>query len=85
MKVHKIKDSFEKKLRTAEADRDAVIADREKLRGIVISMERVVQATRKGADMDKRELENCAREKDILNKNILRHQGKLHAIKRYIY
>lgn len=74
-KSHKQKDVFEKKLKYTEVDREAVAAEREKLRVTVGNMEREIQAVKKGADMDKRELDNCAREKEILNKNILRHQG----------
>lgn len=49
--------------------------ERDKLRITIGNMEKEIQAAKKSADMDKRELDNCAREKDILNKNILRHQG----------
>lgn len=69
------KDVLEKKLKFTENDRDSIILDREKLRVTIGNMEREVQAAKKGADLDKRELDNCAREKEILNKNILRHQG----------
>lgn len=77
-KVLKQRDILEKKLKSTEGDRDAVTQEREKLRVTVGNMEREVQAAKKGADMDKRDLDNCAREKEILNKNILRHQGVLH-------
>lgn len=81
MKSHKTKEMLEKRLRASEAERDAVIADREKLRVTIGNMEREVQGAKKGADADKRDLENCAREKDILNKNILRHQGIFQVIR----
>lgn len=76
-KAHISKDVLEKKLKLAELDRDSVVVEREKLRVTVANMEREIQTIKKGADVDKRELDNCAREKDILNKNILRHQGKV--------
>lgn len=71
------KEVLEKKLKAAELDRDSVVVEREKLRVTVANMEREIQSIKKGADVDKRELDNCAREKDILNKNILRHQGNI--------
>lgn len=76
-KVSKMKDTLDKRLKLTEMDRDGIIAEREKLRMTVGNMEREIQGVKKGADMDKRELENCCREKEILNKNILRHQGNM--------
>lgn len=64
-------------MKHAELERDVILGEREKLRVTIGNMEREVQAAKKGADMDKRDLENCTREKEILNKNILRHQGVL--------
>lgn len=76
-KFNKQKEVLDKKLKIAEEDRDGVVVEREKLRITVANMEREIQGVKKSADQDKRELDNCAREKDILNKNILRHQGKI--------
>lgn len=74
-KVTQQREVLEKKLKMTEEDREAVTLEREKLRITLANMEREVQSIKKTADLDKRELDNCAREKDILNKNILRHQG----------
>lgn len=75
-RVTRQKDAIEKKLRVTEVDRDGVVNEREKLRQMISNIEHEVQVLKKAADTEKRELDNCSREKEILNKNILRHQGK---------
>lgn len=69
------KEMLDKTLKSIAIERDAVIMEREQLRQTLSSIERDMQDLKKTADTDKRQLDNCTREKEILTKNILRHQG----------
>lgn len=73
----KVRENYDKKLKHMENDKAKVGEDRDKLRQIYANMEREVEAVKKQQGSDKRNLENMLREKDILNKNILRHQGQI--------
>lgn len=72
-----VRENYDKKLKQMENDKAKVGEDRDKLRQIYANMEREVEAMKKQQESDKRNLENFLREKDILNKNILRHQGQI--------
>lgn len=75
-KFNKIRDNYDKKLSKCELDRYNIIEDRDKLRQMYCNMEKEVEQYKKQSDLDKRTMDGMNREKDILNKNILRHQGK---------
>lgn len=77
MQFGKVRENYDKKLKHMENDKAKVGEDRDKLRQIYANMEREVEAMKKQQESDKRNLENLLREKDILNKNILRHQGQV--------
>lgn len=72
----KVREVYDKKLKQMENDKAKVGEDRDKLRQIYANMEREVEAMKKQQESDKRNVENLLREKEILNKNILRHQGQ---------
>lgn len=71
----KIREGYDKKIKQIENDRTKMAEDRDKLRQLHANMEREVESMKKQQNADKRNIENLLREKDILNKNILRHQG----------
>lgn len=74
-KVSKMREVLEKKLKNLESEKCVVILERDKLRQMVSSVETEIQQIKKVADNDKRTLEGLQREKEIMSKSILRHQG----------
>lgn len=52
-----------------------MIEEREKLRNIVRTMQKEVTKIKQNSLDDKRVMEHLMKEKEMLNKNILRHQG----------
>lgn len=77
----KQKEMLDRRIKDFEAERDANVMEREKLRQMLSSIECDMHALKKDADTDKRQLDNCIREKEILTKNILRHQGRICLLK----
>lgn len=49
--------------------------DVEKLRQLLVNMEREIESVKKQADETKRGTEKITREREIMSKNILRQQG----------
>lgn len=75
IKAGKTKEFLDKKQYDTEKEKYAIIEEREKLKQVIHNMEKEIEKGRKVSENDKRLMETMHREKDILNKNILRHQG----------
>ncbi|XP_045475100.1 cilia- and flagella-associated protein 58-like [Harmonia axyridis] len=74
-KLTKMKDLYDKKLLAMDSDKNDVIQERNKLRQRLIIIEKEVDDMKKQADSEKRAMDSIAREKDIMNKSIMRQQG----------
>lgn len=74
-KTIKAKESAEKKISLVEKEKREVIEEREKIKGMLHSVEKEIEKSKVNAELDKRTMEHMAREKDILNKNVLRQQA----------
>ncbi|KAK9886136.1 hypothetical protein WA026_014923 [Henosepilachna vigintioctopunctata] len=74
-KLTKTKDLYDKKIMAMDADKNEVVQDRLKLRQRLFILEKDMDDMKKHADGEKRATEAIIREKDLLNKSILRQQG----------
>lgn len=74
-KLMKVRVVLEKKIRVIQHDEDEIIADRNNLRVRLMTMERQIEDIKKFYDEDKRTIETLTKEKDILNKALIRQQG----------
>ncbi|XP_044753434.1 cilia- and flagella-associated protein 58-like [Coccinella septempunctata] len=74
-KLTKMKDLYDKKLLAMDSDKNDVVQDRNKLRQRLVIIEKEVDDMKKQADAEKRAMDSIAREKEIMNKSIMRQQG----------
>ncbi|KAF2901963.1 hypothetical protein ILUMI_04223 [Ignelater luminosus] len=73
-KFSTIRESYDKKFTKLEAEKSTVVMDRDKIRQLYVNMEKEIEQFKKQSDLDKRTIDGMNREKDILNKNILKQQ-----------
>lgn len=74
-KCTKMREVLEKRVKTLETEKSMLTMELDKVRQMTASMETEVQQSKKAADLDKRQIEGLTREKEIMSKSILRHQG----------
>lgn len=74
-KCLKMREVLEKKIKTVESEKSVAMMERDRMRQMVSSVENEIQQVKKSADADKRSLDALQREKEIMSKSILRHQG----------
>lgn len=74
-KLSKVKELCEKKICLIDSEKNDIIQDRLKCRQKIALMEKEIDDLKKQADSDKRTVEASMREKDLLNKSILKQQG----------
>lgn len=74
-KFSNIREQYDKRLIKMEGDKVGIAAERDKLQQLYANVEKEMQSFKKQSDADKRVMESMSREKEILNKNIMRHQG----------
>lgn len=72
-----MKDLYDKKMQAMDSDKNDVIQERNKLRQRLVIIEKEVDDMKKQADAEKRAMDSIAREKEIMNKSIMRQQGDL--------
>lgn len=84
-KLNKMREMIQRKLRQVEDQKADVERDRETLRSQMTGLERELDSAKKQAEMDKKAIEDLVRERDILNKNLLKAAGatqkQLHLVK----
>lgn len=76
-KYSKSKEIVEARIKQVEEEKVDINTEREKLRQMIANMTREIDLMKRQADNDRRSLEHLTREKEIMNKNIVRQQGKL--------
>eukprot|EP00164_Ancoracysta_twista_P002083 GFYU01002746.1.p1 GENE.GFYU01002746.1~~GFYU01002746.1.p1 ORF type:complete len:871 (-),score=408.33 GFYU01002746.1:57-2669(-) len=74
-RVNKAREVLLKKVKTLEEQKAEVERARDALKGDIVSLEREIETERKQADLDKKTIEDLLRERDILNKNLLKAHG----------
>ncbi|ELV11671.1 Coiled-coil domain-containing protein 147, partial [Tupaia chinensis] len=71
-KLNKIREQIHKKLRQLEDQKAEVEQHKETLKNQILGLEREVEASKKQAELDKKAMDELLRERDILNKNMLK-------------
>ncbi|KAL3268053.1 hypothetical protein HHI36_007182 [Cryptolaemus montrouzieri] len=74
-KLTKMKDLYDKKLLAMDSDKNDLVQERNKIRQRLMLLEKEIDDMKKQADIEKRAMDAFAREKEIMNKSIMRHQG----------
>lgn len=74
-KYSKSKEIVEARIKQVEEEKTEMNIDREKLRQMIGNMSREIDLMKRQTDNDRRSLEHLTREKDIMNKNMVRQQG----------
>uniref|UniRef100_G1PKI3 Cilia and flagella associated protein 58 n=1 Tax=Myotis lucifugus TaxID=59463 RepID=G1PKI3_MYOLU len=71
-KLNKIREQIHKKLHQIEDQKAEVEQHKETLKSQILGLEREVEASKKQAELDKKAMDELLRERDMLNKNMLR-------------
>uniref|UniRef100_A0A8C0XMZ5 Cilia- and flagella-associated protein 58 central coiled coil domain-containing protein n=1 Tax=Castor canadensis TaxID=51338 RepID=A0A8C0XMZ5_CASCN len=71
-KLNKIREQIHKKLHQIEDQKAEVEQHKETLKNQILGLEREVDASKKQAELDKKAMDELLRERDILNKNMLK-------------
>ncbi|XP_023571263.1 cilia- and flagella-associated protein 58 [Octodon degus] len=71
-KLNKIRDQIHKKLHQVEDQKTEVEQHKETLKNQILGLEREVETSKKQAELDKKAMDELLRERDILNKNMLK-------------
>eukprot|EP00002_Diphylleia_rotans_P004987 TRINITY_DN1392_c1_g3_i1.p1 TRINITY_DN1392_c1_g3~~TRINITY_DN1392_c1_g3_i1.p1 ORF type:complete len:887 (-),score=260.76 TRINITY_DN1392_c1_g3_i1:165-2825(-) len=75
LRVNRIRESLLKKIKLMEDQKAELEAARDQLRQEMTSLEREMESQRKQIEGDKGDIEDLIRERDILNKNLLKAAG----------
>eukprot|EP01135_Chromosphaera_perkinsii_P000050 Nk52_evm1s24 gene=Nk52_evmTU1s24 len=75
MKVNKIRETVQRKLKLIEEQKHEVEKKRESLKSKITTMERSLETQLKQSEQDHKVIEDLMRERDILNKNLLKSAG----------
>lgn len=71
-RLNRMRETIQRKLRTVEDHKSEVEQSKETLKGNITALERELESARKQAEMDKKAIDDLVRERDILNKNMLK-------------
>nr|XP_031538693.1 cilia- and flagella-associated protein 58 [Vicugna pacos] len=71
-KLNKIREQIHKKLHQIEDQKAEVEQHKETLKNQILGLEREVEASKKQVELDKKAMDELLRERDILNKNMLK-------------
>ncbi|KAK5644587.1 hypothetical protein RI129_005887 [Pyrocoelia pectoralis] len=74
-KFSTIREQYDKKIVKLDNDKRSAWEERDLLRQIQISAQKEIQDYKRQSDADKRVIISMVKEKELLNKNILKHQG----------
>lgn len=78
-KFSAIRESYDKRFTKLETEKNTIVIDRDKIRQLYVNIQKEIDQFKKQSDLDKRTIDGMNREKDILNKNILKQQGFLNS------
>ncbi|KAM4852432.1 cilia- and flagella-associated protein 58 [Thomomys bottae] len=71
-KLNKIREQIHKKLHLIEDQKGEIEQQKETLKNQILGLEREVETSKKQAELDKKAMDELLRERDILNKNMLK-------------
>ncbi|XP_078268940.1 cilia- and flagella-associated protein 58 [Rhinoraja longicauda] len=74
-KLTKVREMLQRKLHQSEDQKLEIDHQRETLRNLTISLEKELESTKKQLEFDKKAVDELVRERDILNKNVLKAVG----------
>ncbi|NXE54423.1 CFA58 protein, partial [Casuarius casuarius] len=74
-KLNKVRDVLQSKLRVAEEQKVDAEYERDTLKNQMSGLERELEAAKKQAEIDKKAIDELVRERDILNKNLVKATG----------
>ncbi len=74
-RVNKVREGLSKQVKKLEEQKLEVETKRDTLRNEISALEREVETLKKQADVDKKEIDGLVRERDILNKQLLKALG----------
>ncbi|XP_059175369.1 cilia- and flagella-associated protein 58-like isoform X2 [Physella acuta] len=82
---NKMRETLQRKLRTVEDSKTEVEQQKETLKSQISALERELELAKKKTEADKKSIDDLIRERDILNKNLLKAAGatqkQLHLVK----
>jgi len=82
---NKTREAIQRRLRNVEENKSDIEQQRETLKGQINGLERELESAKKQAETDKKAIDDLVRERDILNKNLLKAAGatqkQLHLVK----
>jgi len=71
-RLNKMRETIQRKLRTVEDNKAETEQQRETLKGQIGGLDRELEASKKQSEQDKKAIDELVRERDILNKNMLK-------------
>ncbi|CAH3156481.1 cilia- and flagella-associated protein 58-like [Pocillopora verrucosa] len=75
VRLTKMREAIQRKLRTIEDQKMEVEQQKETLKGQIAGLEKELESSKKQAEADKKAIDDLVRERDILNKNLLKAAG----------
>lgn len=75
VRLTKMREAIQRKLRTIEDQKIEVEQQKETLKGQIAGLEKELESSKKQAEADKKAIDDLVRERDILNKNLLKAAG----------
>lgn len=71
-RLNKTRETIQRKLRGVEDNKAEIEGQKETLKSQIVGLERELEASKKQAEQDKKAIDELVRERDILNKNMLK-------------
>ncbi|XP_077992251.1 cilia- and flagella-associated protein 58-like [Glandiceps talaboti] len=72
VRLSKMRETIQRKLRSVEDNKAEIEQQKETLKSQIVGLEREIEASKKQAEMDRKAIDDLVRERDILNKNMLK-------------
>ncbi|KAI8483082.1 hypothetical protein Bbelb_392380 [Branchiostoma belcheri] len=76
LRITKMREAIQRKLRQTEDQKGEAEQSKETLKSQIVGLERELEASKKQAEADRKAIDDLVRERDILNKNMLKAAGQ---------
>ncbi|CAH1259244.1 CFAP58 [Branchiostoma lanceolatum] len=76
LRITKVREAIQRKLRQTEDQKGEAEQSKETLKSQIVGLERELEASKKQAETDRKAIDDLVRERDILNKNMLKAAGQ---------
>ncbi|XP_035672654.1 cilia- and flagella-associated protein 58-like [Branchiostoma floridae] len=76
LRITKMREAIQRKLRQTEDQKGEAEQSKETLKSTIVGLERELEASKKQAEADRKAIDDLVRERDILNKNMLKAAGQ---------